>query len=227
MTVIRGTGLGSGENATDENPFGLTREEIAAADKVFRREATFVAGCVSIDIMPDSDLPEIAFAGRSNVGKSSLINALTNRRALARASNTPGRTQQINLFNIGNAFQLADMPGYGYAVATRSKVHAWNDMVRSYLETRRNLKRLCVLVDARHGLLEADEKAFKIFDSAGIATLVVLTKTDKVKRSELETVKASVEAGIKTVAGAFPYVHLTSSEKGYGIPELRALLLRL
>ena len=207
--------------------FTFDAATLKEAEKVFRTNPTFVAGATTWDIMPESDVPEVAFAGRSNVGKSSLINALCDRRNLARASNTPGRTQQINIFNLNDQMQVADLPGYGYAKATRSHVHAWNDMVRSYLRGRPNLKRLCVLIDARHGILEADEKAFKIFDDSGVAILVVLTKADKVKKAELEKVKASVEEGIKKVAAAFPKVHATSSEKRIGIPELRAALMTL
>jgi len=204
--------------------FVISEEQLKEAERIFRQECTFVAGATSLDRIPPADLPEVAFAGRSNVGKSSLINALTNRKNLARSSNTPGRTQQINFFNLGGLLQMADLPGYGYAKVTRSKAHAWNNMVSQYLRSRMNLTRLCVLIDARHGLLAADHKALDIFDSAGVAYIGVLTKSDKIKKSELEARCQGVEDEMAKRKGAFPKVYATSAEKGYGIPELRAIL---
>ena len=204
--------------------FVISEEQLKEAERIFRQECTFVAGATSLDRIPPADLPEVAFAGRSNVGKSSLINALTNRKNLARSSNTPGRTQQINFFNLGGLLQMADLPGYGYAKVTRSKAHAWNNMVSQYLRSRMNLTRLCVLIDARHGLLAADHKALDIFDSAGVAYIGVLTKVDKIKKSELESRCEGVEDEMAQRKGAFPKVYSTSAEKGYGIPELRAIL---
>lgn len=209
-----------------EDGFVLDAETLKAAEKIFRRECRFVAGADNTSRIPLSHVPEVAFAGRSNVGKSSLINALTGRKSLARASNTPGRTQQINFFDLDGQLQLADLPGYGYAKATRSKVHAWNTMVSHYLKTRANLKRLFVLIDARHGVLAADYKAFDIIDGAAVPYIAVLTKADKVKKSELEAVKASVEDVMRTRKTSFPRVYVTSAEKGFGIPELRAILLQ-
>jgi len=209
-----------------EDGFVLDAETLKAAEKIFRRECRFVAGADNASRIPLSHVPEVAFAGRSNVGKSSLINALTGRKSLARASNTPGRTQQINFFDLDGQLQLADLPGYGYAKATRSKVHAWNTMVSHYLKTRANLKRLFVLIDARHGVLAADYKAFDIIDGAAVPYIAVLTKADKVKKSELEAVKASVEEVMRTRKTSFPRVYVTSAEKGFGIPELRAILLQ-
>jgi len=209
-----------------EDGFVLDAETLKAAEKIFRRECRFVAGADNASRIPLSHVPEVAFAGRSNVGKSSLINALTGRKSLARASNTPGRTQQINFFDLDGQLQLADLPGYGYAKATRSKVHAWNTMVSHYLKTRANLKRLFVLIDARHGVLAADYKAFDIIDGAAVPYIAVLTKADKVKKSELEAVKASVEDVMRTRKTSFPRVYVTSAEKGFGIPELRAILLQ-
>lgn len=204
--------------------FTVTEEALEQARKLFSGEATFIAGATDAGRFPPEGLPEIAFAGRSNVGKSSLINGLCNRKSLARSSNTPGRTQQINFFDIGGVLQLADMPGYGYAKTDRSKVHAWNAMVLQYLRGRGTLKRLCVLVDARHGILAADEKALKLIDDVGIPYLVVLTKADKVKKSELDQVVASVEKYLESCKCAFPAVHVTSAGKGTGLPELRAFL---
>ena len=209
-----------------EDGFMLDAETLKDAEKIFRRECRFVAGADSFARIPPSHLAEVAFAGRSNVGKSSLINALTGRKNLARSSNTPGRTQQINFFNLDDVLQLADLPGYGYAKATRSKLHAWNTMVSQYLKTRNNLKRLFVLIDARHGLLAADFKALDIIDGAGMPYIGVLTKADKIKRAELEDVKARVEEVMKTRKTSFPRVYTTSAEKGWGIPELRAIVLQ-
>jgi len=208
-----------------EDGFAFDAETLKEAEKFFRRECRFVAGADSFARIPPSPVAEIAFAGRSNVGKSSLINALTGRKNLARSSNTPGRTQQINFFDLDGVLQLADLPGYGYAKATRSKVHAWNTMVSQYLKTRNNLKRLFVLVDARHGLLAADYKALDIIDGAGVPYIAILTKADKVKKAELETIKAGVEDVMRTRKTSFPRVYITSAEKGWGIPELRAIAL--
>lgn len=209
-----------------EDGFILDAATLKAADKTFRRECRFVAGADRFERIPPSRVPEVAFAGRSNVGKSSLINALTGRKSLARSSNTPGRTQQINFFDLDGQLQLADLPGYGYAKATRSKVHAWNTMVSQYLRSRANLKRLFVLIDARHGLLAADFKALDIIDGAGIPYIGVLTKADKIKKSELEAVKAGVEEIMQKRKTSFPRVYVTSADKGWGIPELRAIVLQ-
>ncbi|MDP2206168.1 MAG: ribosome biogenesis GTP-binding protein YihA/YsxC [Alphaproteobacteria bacterium] len=209
-----------------EDGFKLDAETLKAAEKVFRRECRFIAGADSFARIPPSPIAEVAFAGRSNVGKSSLINALTGRKNLARSSNTPGRTQQINFFDLDGVLQLADLPGYGYAKATRSKVHAWNTMVSRYLKTRNNLKRLFVLIDARHGLLTADFKALDIIDGAGIPYIGLLTKADKIKKAELEDVKAGVEEIMRGRKTSFPRVYPTSAEKGWGIPELRAIVLQ-
>jgi GTP-binding protein len=214
----------TGRFADEDGFFTIDEEALKRGERVFRSESRFVAGADTAARIPDSDLPEVAFAGRSNVGKSTLINALTGRKSLARASNTPGRTQQINFFDLGGMMQLADLPGYGYAKVVRSKKHQWNDMVRHYLAGRRNLVRLCVLVDGRHGILEADEKALRIIDDAGVAYIVVLTKVDKVKKGELDAVRESVELYLRKCKGAFPRVHATSADKGTGIPELRAIL---
>jgi len=207
-----------------EQGFIIDEERLAEAQRIFRQECRFIAGADRLERIPPSNVPEVAFAGRSNVGKSSLINALTGRKNLARSSNTPGRTQQINFFDLGGLLQLADLPGYGYAKVTRAKAHAWNTMVSQYLRSRDNLTRLCVLVDGRHGLLAADFKALDIIDGAGVAYIVILTKMDKVKKDARAERMAEVEAEIKKRKGAFPKVYATSAEKGEGIAELRAIL---
>ena len=210
-----------------EDGFVLDAETLKAAEKIFRRECRFVAGADNASRIPLSHVPEVAFAGRSNVGKSSLINALTGRKSLARASNTPGRTQQINFFDLDGQLQLADLPGYGYAKATRSKVHAWNTMVSHYLKTRANLKRLFVLIDARHGVLAADYKAFDIIDGAAVPYIAVLTKADKLLAPELEKVVAATKAAIAKRPAAHPHIILTSSAKGTGLKDLRTEIAML
>ncbi len=165
---------------------------------------------------------EIAFAGRSNVGKSSLINALTGVNGLARASNTPGRTRELNFFNVNDALTLVDMPGYGYAKASKAEVKQWQSVLKGYLRGRPGLTRAFVLIDARHGILKADEEMFQLLDESAVTYQLVLTKADKVKPAELAKVLEKVEASVKKHPAAFPVVHATSSEKGTGIPELRA-----
>lgn len=197
---------------------------IRQADALFRNECKFVAGAATPDMIPPPTLSEIAFAGRSNVGKSSLINAVTGRKALARASNTPGRTQQINFFDLGGLMYLVDLPGYGYAAAAKEKVHAWNDMIRNYLRTRQTLKRVCILVDSRHGIKAVDQDTMEMLDQARVPYVIVLTKADKIKQAELEDLIARIEEELKTHPSALPKVYPTSADKKHGIPELRALL---
>lgn len=205
--------------------FDIDAEAIKRGEKVFRQESRFVAGADKPELLPPPDLPEVAFAGRSNVGKSSLINALTGRRGLARASNTPGRTQQINFFELGeDLLRLVDLPGYGYAVASKTKIHAWNNLIRTYLKKRVNLRRVCVLVDARHGIKVVDQDTMELLDDAGVPYVIVLTKSDKVKPPELESLIARIETEIKDHKGAFPRVYATSATSAEGIPELRAIL---
>ena len=172
--------------------------------------------------LPPPDRLEVCFAGRSNVGKSSLINALTGRINLARASNTPGRTRELNFFDVNEALTLVDMPGYGYAKAPKHEVKAWQSVLRGYLRGRPGLTRAFVLIDSRHGILKADEEMFDLLDEAAVTYQVVLTKTDKIKAPELEKVHETVAAAIKKHPAAFPQIHATSSDKGLGIPELRA-----
>ncbi|MBP2313495.1 ribosome biogenesis GTP-binding protein YihA/YsxC [Azospirillum soli] len=206
---------------------GFNEEALEAGRLLFAKECDFVWGAQTLDQIPEADLPEIAFAGRSNVGKSSLVNALTGRKTLARTSNTPGRTQQLNFFNLGGRLKLVDMPGYGYAKESKEKVEAWNDMVRRFLKGRVTLRRALVLIDSRHGLKPNDDEIMKMLDQAAVPYVVVLTKADKVKATALDEVVKRTQAGLKKHPAAFPEVHVTSSEKGMGIAELRASLAQL
>ena len=211
-----------------ETGFHIDGEVLAAGERFFRQECRFVAGAKKPEDLPPQDIPEIAFVGRSNVGKSSLINALTGRKGLARASNTPGRTQQINFFELGDAMRLVDLPGYGFAVASKEKIKAWNGLMRAYLKKRRNLRRVCVLIDSRHGIRESDQKMMAMLDEAGVACIIVLTKSDKAAAGEMESLKSRTESEItKYCAGAFPKVYDTSSLEGGGVAELRAILMLL
>ncbi len=204
-----------------------SEEALEAGRLLFARECTFVMGVARIDDLPADDLPEIAFAGRSNVGKSSLINALTGRKTLARTSNTPGRTQQLNFFNLGGRLTIVDLPGYGYAKAPKGEVDRWNRLIRKYLKGRVGLRRLCVLIDARHGLKMSDRQVMDLLAEAAVAYQIVLTKTDKVKAADLVKRRAEIAAEIAKRAAASPVIMETSAVKGRGIPELRAALTEL
>jgi len=198
-------------------------EALEAARVLFAGEAKFLMGAVAMDGLPDTDLPEVAFAGRSNVGKSSLINAVTGRLRLARFSNEPGRTREVNFFVIGdNQLRLVDLPGYGFARASKGVVKKFQNLGRDYLRGRPNLKRAFLLIDSRHGLKDVDEEAMAAFDTAAVSYQIVLTKADKLKPSEVADVVARTQAKIAKRPAAFPRVLATSSEKGFGIPELRA-----
>jgi len=202
-------------------------EAIEAGRLLFAQECRFTWGSASLSDLPPAGLPEIAFAGRSNVGKSSLVNALTGRKTLARTSHTPGRTQQLNFFDLGGRLALVDLPGYGYAKVSKSLSQGWTETLKGYLRGRVTLRRALVLVDGRHGMKESDEEILKLLDDTAVATQVVLTKMDKVGKGERERRIPEVEAALKRHPAAFPQVMLTSSDKGEGIPELRAFLAQI
>ncbi|HCO89650.1 MAG TPA: YihA family ribosome biogenesis GTP-binding protein [Alphaproteobacteria bacterium] len=194
---------------------------------LFAQSCDFVMGAVDMRHLPAPDLPEIAFAGRSNVGKSSLINALTNRKTLARTSNTPGRTQEINFFNLAGRLMLADLPGYGYARVSRTQVERWTRLINQYLKGRPNLRRACVLIDSRHGLKDSDIAVMKMLDVAAVSYQIVLTKADKPKAAELTAQIERVRKAMRAHVAAHPEIHVTSAAKGTGIAELRAALAEL
>lgn len=198
------------------------QEALETGRLLFAQECTFMLGCVAMKQLPDPILPEIAFAGRSNVGKSSLVNALTGRKTLARTSNTPGRTREINFFEFAGRMRLVDMPGYGYAKAPKPMVEGWTKLIHDYLRGRAVLRRVNILVDARHGLKSTDEQLMGILDKAGVNYRIILTKIDKPKFEEVAKVEEAVTAALKKHPAAWPTPLLTSAEKKTGIPELRA-----
>ena len=210
---------------TDSAKF--TRDEIEAGRHLFAGEWDFAAAAGSAVSLPPMRGVEIALAGRSNVGKSSLINALTGRKNLARISRTPGRTQELIFFNAGGQLNVVDMPGYGYAAAAKSKIAAWTDLIHAYLRGRANLARIYVLVDARHGLKDTDDQVFEALGQAAVSHQIVLTKADAVKPAELTARIAEVEAALAKRPAAFPTVLVTSAHDGAGIPDLRAAVARL
>lgn len=196
--------------------------ELKAGRQVFSAPASFRLGVAALEQLPPVRGVEIAFAGRSNVGKSSLLNALTGVNGLARASNTPGRTRELNFFDVAGKLTIVDMPGYGYAEAPKSDVKKWQAVLRDYLRGRPGLTRCFVLIDSRHGVKKEDLEMFDLLDDAAVPYQLVLTKIDKIKLSELATVSAATATLIKSRAAAIPSFHATSSDKGTGLPELRA-----
>lgn len=205
----------------------FTRAEIETGRKMFAGDWRFFWAAASLESLPPVRGVEIAVAGRSNVGKSSLINALTNQKALARTSHTPGRTQELIFFTGGGDLSLVDMPGYGYAAAPKSKIAAWTGLIQAYLRGRTNLARVYVLVDARHGLKDADEEVFKLLDASAVSYQVVLTKADQVKPAELDKNIAETTASMRKHPAAFPEVIVTSAREGTGLSDLRAAIARL
>ena len=205
-------------------PRALDPDLVEVGRRLFSREARFLAGAPTAAALPRDTLPEIAFAGRSNVGKSSLVNALIGRRTLARTSNTPGRTRQINFFDLDARLMLVDLPGYGYAEAPKIEVRRWTALLRRYLQTRTALQRVCLLIDSRHGIKDVDYPMMLMLDDAGVSYQIVLTKTDKLGAGELALIAQRTLAEMTAHAAAHPEIHLTSALKRRGILELRATL---
>lgn len=206
-------------------------EERAAAEEkgrlLFAKPCTFIIGVATADQLPPPGLPEIAFAGRSNVGKSSLVNALVGHKALARTSNTPGRTREVNFFDLGSALYLVDLPGYGYAQASKTEINRWNRLIMDYLRGRVGLRRVFLLIDARRGIMENDEKVMARLDDAAVSFQGVLTKSDKLKATELERTIDRCRQILERHPAAFPDILVTSARKGTGIAGLRAAVAAL
>ena len=205
----------------------IQQELAERAGRLFSGRVEFLKSAPALKFLPDPDCPEIAFCGRSNVGKSSLLNALTGRRSIARASVTPGRTQELNFFEVGEPtqFRLVDMPGYGFAKAPPKVVEKWRSLVRDFLRGRVPLKRTLLLVDSRHGVKDVDREMMRMLDEAAVGYRIVLTKADKIKASALAEVTAATAEAIRKRPAAHPDIIATSSEKGMGLPELRAAVL--
>src|ERR1700722_10848277 len=206
----------------DQETRGRTPAEIEAARKLFAGTCEFIAGAASFESLPSIVLPEVAFAGRSNVGKSSLVNALTGRRTLARVSASPGATRQINFFDLAGRFTLVDLPGYGFARVSKSTKEIWQDLASAYLRGRPTLKRVCLLIDSRHGVKDSDHETMKNLDKAAVSYQLVLTKTDRLRTADVPRAIAAAEAAIRKHGASHPEVLPTSSETGFGIVELRA-----
>ena len=206
-----------------DDPLAMPAEAIDLGDRLFARPWEFLKSAPTLEWLPPGDRPEIAFAGRSNVGKSSLINAITRVHGLARTSNTPGRTQELNYFlTPGVPLYLVDMPGYGFAEAPKDKVDAWIKVVRGYLRGRASLKRVFVLIDSRHGIKKPDREIFALLNEAAVSFEIVLTKIDKIKQTDAEKLYADIAASIAREPAAFPRIIATSSETGAGIDLVRA-----
>ena len=205
-----------------------SQQELAKYAKwLFAQTCEFVMGVAKEEQLPESRLPEVAFAGRSNVGKSSLLNALVNRRQLARTSKTPGRTQEVNFFDLAGRGLLVDLPGYGYAKAPKSSINSWTKLIRRYLAGRVPLRRVFMLIDSRHGIKKIDRDIFEMLDTAAVTYQIVLTKKDKISAAQLEKLQADIAKELAKHAAAFPVVLSTSSWKGLGVDELRAAIAEL
>ena len=202
-------------------------EQLAQGDALFRSTTSFMLGVASLEQLPLTELNEVAFAGRSNVGKSSLINAVTAQKGLAKTSNTPGRTQQLNYFNVDGKILLVDLPGYGYAQAPEKLVKQWQKLIMTYLQGRVNLKRVFVLIDSRHGIKKVDEEIMDMLDKAAVTYQIILTKTDKITSSALARVINETSQKISSRAAAYVRVLTTSSEKNIGIDMVRAEIASL
>lgn len=211
---------------SDKEGAPFDADAIEAARVLFAHPVTFLMGAASIDGLPAADLPEVAFAGRSNVGKSSLINALVGQKHLARASTEPGRTREVNFFLLDEKMRLVDLPGYGFAKVSRKTAETFQNLGRAYLRGRPNLKRVYLLIDARHGLKKVDDEALDALDLSAVSYQIVLTKADKLKPAEVEKVRAQTLKAISKRPAAFPRVAATSAEKAAGIPELRAEIIQ-
>lgn len=196
-------------------------------NELFKKSPTFLRGVASVDQLPISQLPEFAFAGRSNVGKSSLINAVTMTRGLARASNTPGRTQELNFFDANGQFYIVDLPGYGYAAAPEKMVQAWTRLIHDYLRGRVQLKRVFLLIDSRHGIKEVDVKIMKMLDAAAVSYQIILTKIDKISKTACEKVLADTIEKAKMHVAAYPEILVTSSEKNINIESVRSQFVKV
>ena len=205
----------------------ISKAQLEAGRLLFARDVTFMLSAVSLETLPPARLPEICFAGRSNVGKSSLINALTNRKGLARASNTPGRTRELNYFNVDERLFVVDLPGYGYAKASKSDIARWTKLTRQFLFGRASLRRVFLLIDSRHGLKDSDLELMAMLDETAVTYQLILTKTDKLKKGELEKVSTKTQKAITKRPAAFPQIINTSSETKNGLDLLRAEIATL
>ena len=199
----------------------LSDEEKKAAHELFKKQPTFMLGVAALSQLPNAILPEIAFAGRSNVGKSSLINALFNNKTIAKTSSTPGRTQQLNYFNLDNKIYIVDMPGYGFAKAPGNLVKQWQKLLLAYLQGRVNLKRVFLLIDSRHGIKKADEEIMELLDKAAVTYQIILTKTDKISQQELKKITETISKELSKHAAAYVEIISTSSEKKHNITSLQ------